>query len=145
MRSKSTLALALALASVLCSCLSGRYSLEDKPSSYIVIGSGGGFTNLVSKTFLFPNGQVFETQSYVDTTITHPNVKRRKARQLFRDLKSSNLRELEYNRSGNIYLFLTYVEDGEKYQFSWGVGGKNPPAELSEFYIRISELTHPEE
>ncbi len=146
MRIKSLRALAIlpVLMLALSSCVSNRYSLDEKPQSYIIVGSGGGFTNLVASTYVYPNGQVFETQTFVDSTITRPNIKRKDARRLFKDLEASNLKELKFSQPGNIYLFLTYVDEGQKYYFSWGAGGKLPPKEISEFYIRISELTNPE-
>ena len=128
----------------LASCGSSKYSLDQKPSSYIVVGSGGGFTNLVASTYVFPNGQVFETQTFVDSTIAHPNIRRKYAKRLFKDLQTSQLKERKFSQPGNIYLFLTYVDEGQKYYFSWDAGGKLPPKEVSEFYIRISELTNPE-
>lgn len=133
-----------ALVLIFSSCVSNRYSLDNKPQSYIIIGSGGGFTNLVASTYVYPNGQVFETQTFVDSTITHPNIKRKHTKRLFKDLEASKLKELKFSQPGNIYLFLTYVDEGQKYYFSWDAGGKLPPKEISEFYIRISELTNPE-
>jgi len=133
-----------ALVLILSSCASNRYSLDEKPQSYIIMGSGGGFTNLVASTYVYPNGQVFETQTFVDSTISHPNIKRTHTKRLFKDLEASKLKEIKFSQPGNTYLFLTYVTEGEKYYFSWDAGGKLPPKEVSEFYIRISELTNPE-
>ena len=132
------------LALFISSCTSSKYSLDQKPTSYVVVGSGGGFTNLIASTYVYPNGQVFETQTFVDSTITHPNIKRKHAKRLFKDLEASKLKELHFSQPGNIYLFLTYVDEGQKYYFSWDAGGKLPPKEVSEFYIRISELANPE-
>lgn len=90
----------------LSSC-SNKILPEKMPTTQIIFGSGGGFTNQIKEYSLLENGKIVEKA----TDGTHFNVittvEQDKAEQCFNICKSFKLDELKFNEPGNMYYFLT--------------------------------------
>jgi hypothetical protein len=128
------------------SCKGPQYSLESKPETYISYGSGGGFSGMVETVFLFPNGQMFETNSLMGMSSSLPSIKKKKAKALFKELEESGFLSFEMNEPGNMYYFLTMMrEDGTEHRVTWGYHGTAVPGDLAQIINKLKALQQNEQ
>ena len=131
----------LLLILVILSCKSAHYSVENWPQTYLSFGSFGGFSGMISTTYLLPNGQVFHENSMDNKKIETNKLSKKEARNVFNSAEKINWSQLPPDNFGNMSYFFSYHTKDSTYTANWGEKGQTPPAEIDAIYQKIQHLT----
>ena len=126
----------------LIACSTSKYSANELPEKQLTFGKGGGFAGVSDEFILLENGQLFLKSSLTDSIEVLPNIKKKKAKELFEAAAKLSMDTLDFNHPGNMYYFVKYREQEEaKNGITWGDMNHAPPAAIKEFYQRLMNLS----
>ncbi len=114
-------------------------------SSYIVFGSGGGFTGQYSVYKLFPNGKVLKGSGRTEMKyLEYSKIKKSEASRIINEL--NELKIVSFSEPGNMSYFIKLYHDGKETNYTWGAKGFKVPEELVNIYRNVitdfSKLTY---
>ena len=108
--------------------------------TYILFGTGGGFTGKVTSYKLYESGQI-KKQSGIKTAFnSHTTVKVKTCEQIFKSIEQLDLKSKPINDPGNLYYFIELNEKGEKTKFTWGGINEEPDNAIRAFYNLLNGL-----
>jgi len=131
----------LLLVGLFSSCKTTEHQLDELPDTYLSYGSGGGFAGSLDEIFIFENGQVLESKTFVDSTIVHPKVKKSEVKSLIDYVLKENLLTYKMFKPGNLYYFINIKIDGAENRIVWGVERGNTPERIAPLYNKLVALT----
>lgn len=115
---------------------------EDRGEE-IHFGQGGGFTGAVTHYILSQDGRIVSRkagQADVYLQTLDPRV----TRDIFRSFHRTGFDKENFDRPGNLYLFLEGHKGGHLVnQMIWGAGDFSPPRGLADFYLFLMKSTTP--
>jgi len=121
-------------------CFSQKYSSTNLPDKQLVFGSGGGASGQVKKYILLENGQLFSYNSLKKKTKEIKKANKEEAAKIFADLKALDLEKMNFNHPGNMTYFIRKKEGVDETEVRWGSPDHQEPAEIKEFYKRLTAL-----
>ena len=125
-------AAALVCVILLSQCNKKTYTLDNRPSKYIEIGSYGGFTGAAETLYIFQNGQVFSEESFQDPKeLKKINPKEFKA--MCKQLISTEFDKLKLNNPGNMNSYIRLKTKKTDHKVLWS-NSKDVSKEIMEFY-----------
>lgn len=130
----------LLLTSITFSCKSPHYNAENWPHTYLSTGSFGGFSGLVSTTFVLPNGQVFAENSMEKKKLELKKLSKKEAKNLLKSAEKMQWNKLPPDNFGNMSYFISYHTKDTTYTANWGANGSSPPAAVEQIYQQIQKL-----
>lgn len=108
--------------------------------TFILFGTGGGFTGKVTSYKLYESGQI-KKQSGVQTAFnSHATIDERTCTQIFNSIEQLDLKSRPINDPGNLYYFIEINEKGEKTRFTWGGINEEPDAAIRGYYNLLHGL-----
>ena len=137
---KTNLLSLLFLVSIALSCKSPKYNSENWPKTYLSTGSYGGFSGMVSTTFVLPNGQVFTENSMESKKVEINAASKKVTKNLFKSADKLNWDKLPADNFGNMNYFISYHTKDTTYTSIWGQYGLEPPDELGRLFQQIQTL-----
>lgn len=120
-------------------CKVQEYTPTDYPNGQIVFGSGGGITGAVNETFIFDNGEVFSKNGLDTNYVALKTLKSQVAKQVFNNVESLNLKEININKPGNMYNFIRIKDKDVDHQIVWS-GQNAETKEINKFYAILKHL-----
>lgn len=119
----------------LLSCSKTTYTLKTLPDTYIEWGSYGGFTGQKHGYYILPNGQRFEEYSSGSQGEELSALPRKEAKKLFKSFAKSDIKSIDYRKSGNLTEYIFYYEKGQIYTLTWPSG--EMPAEIAKLHALL--------
>lgn len=96
----------------------------------MTFGHYGGFTGASSTYYIFENGQAFLYESLTKTSDTLQRLKKLVAKEIFKEVNRSKVKELKMNEPGNMSYFIAVHNGKEKHEVVWGRHGAEAPEQL---------------
>jgi hypothetical protein len=126
---------------LLVSCKSNKDPIKDlSKESFILFGTGGGFTGKVTSYKLFETGQI-KKQTGINTAFnSHSTIDKKTCIQIFNSIEQLDLKSKPINDPGNLYYFIELNEKGEKTRFTWGGINKEPDSVIRAYYNLLHGL-----
>jgi len=126
--------------SVLSSCQSKKYTLEDLPEKQIIVGSGGGFAGVYNHYIFLDNGQVFKHFSVGDTTVSYGKLKKPDSKELWTAFEALQFDSISLISPGNMSYFVEHKIAEKAHRVTWGGGDKVPPDNVADFFQQAMRL-----
>ena len=125
------------------SCKSSKYPVKGITNeTYILFGTGGGFTGKVTSYKLYESGQI-KKQSGIKTAFNSlTTVEEKTSKQIFKSIDQLDLKSRPINDPGNLYYFMELNEKGEKTKFIWGGIKEEPDDAIRAFYNLLNGLAN---
>jgi hypothetical protein len=102
-------------------CKSNKYKANSLPEKQLRFGSGGGVVGKEKMFTLLENGQVFVCDVMSKDTTEVAGIRGKKARNLFAQIDSLKLGQLQFQHPGNTYNFIEIMSSGHKpHRIVWG-------------------------
>lgn len=120
---------------LLFSCSPKTYELNSLPGTYIEWGSYGGFTGQKHSYYILPNGQRFEQYSAGSQGEELSALRKKEAKKLFKSFAKSDIKSIDYRKSGNLTEYIFYYENGQIYTLTWPSG--EMPAEIAKLHALL--------
>lgn len=116
-------------------------SLLQAQESYVVFGSGGGFTGIANVYKVDKNGNVLKGSARIDTNYTDAGkIKKSQAKKLF--CKMNKVATTPFNHPGNMYYFISYFHNDKEIKYTWGENDFKVPEEIITLYREtVSKLS----
>lgn len=135
---------ALGLVILLFSCKSKpKYaSLAESAAleNSISFGNYGGFSGAKTSYTILNNGQFFYQAPRTKTTREIKEIKGKTAKQLFKNISSLGIDQMELNDPGNMTNFLHFNVDGVSKKLEWGGMNKEVPQNLKLLYTNLMQI-----
>lgn len=130
----------LVLILLILSCNSTKYTAENLPDTQLIFGQGGGFTGAVTSYCLLENGQLFK-KSDKKTFESWKKVKKKKAKEIFKNCYANRLDTIEHSIPGNMYFFIQYRKDSIDNKILWNDNTPPDNTEIPKLYHSLKQLT----
>ena len=116
------------------------YQPDQLPTSQLRFGSGGGFTGAITEYVLLENGQIFIRETLDGAYQPLGKINKGRAKTIYQSWENKDLTKKEFQHPGNMYYFVTMVNDGKEHRLTWG--SHNHPAgdEIKAFYKECRAL-----
>lgn len=118
----------LLLLVILSSCITHK-TIEKTGIEEISFGSGGGFTGEVKTYKLSSNGKLFEKGVEIKKLESKPTL------QFFNQAKQ--LKDIDYNKPGNMYSFLEIKTKNKTNRIVWSDGSTDVDKRITELYAEL--------
>ncbi|MBN2610212.1 MAG: hypothetical protein JXB00_01510 [Bacteroidales bacterium] len=108
----------------------------DARETYIVFGSGGGFTGQVTAFKLYKNGKILKGTGKAEVTYhEYAKLKKSVAKNVFNELNNENF--VSFREPGNMYYFISYTYKKKEVNYTWGASSFDPPELLQGIFHRL--------
>ena len=120
---------------------SKKYLPHNYPKESITFGSGGGFTGAYTNYILLSNGQLFK-QTTLDNQLMEAKkrISNNETRQFFKNYKTLNIGEMNYQNPGNMTSFIEYQQAQTKRRVAWSTANSDIPKNAKLFYSLLNTL-----
>lgn len=125
---------------LLFSCKTKQYTLQEYTGPQITFGNGGGFTGLYTHYILLENGQLFKKKGKEEDYTAIEAVRKKEAKQIFKDYQELNLAKVELNEPGNMTYYVEYKNEEGRHTMTWGGTNEMPSDEVKSFYRALNNL-----
>lgn len=105
----------------------------------IKFGHGGGFAGKETTFTLTKKGKLLKQDNIAAPSAEISKMKKSKAKKFLKEITSLNFKNIQLNEPGNMYHFITLVENGKEYKSVWGSKSNNE--KLDAFYEKLVALT----
>lgn len=137
MNTKIGLLLAVLSIVALPGCVRQQSSSND-PSKYtgatLTVGKGGGFAGTVREYRLLDSGELFAKEPNEQDFQFIKKKSPRKAKTWFTRLQTMDFAQMEYQKPGNVYQFISLKTDSTAHRVTWSGGDPTVPAGVADFY-----------
>lgn len=123
---------------LLFSCSSTSYTVEEPSSTYIVLGTHGGFTGADIKQYYFKNGQCIELHDNAKSKALEP-ISKATFKTMLNELERLNFNDLEINDVGNMNSTIRLVTPDTDHTVQFTDQSKNT-TELKLFFTKYYQL-----
>lgn len=104
-----------------------------------MFGSGGGVAGLYNYYYVLENGQAFKKSTTDTAFVALKNVSKKKISQIFNTYEQLNLKDYQIDNPGNMSYYLTFKQDGNDHQLTWG-GGKEVDPRIKTIFANLNAL-----
>lgn len=111
--------LPLILCLLLFHCKTNKFTPANLPNTYLKVGNGGGFSGAEKSYTVLQNGQVFASNTLLDTTFALDKIKSSIAQSLFDRFHTDGLDTISLNNPGNLYRYIIFSSNGQTKKIYW--------------------------
>jgi len=113
-------------------------STNDNQPTYFIIGSGGGFTGLYTQYKINSTGLIETYNFNTNTYQPYNQVNKSKVKQYFNRIEALNLRNMSFNKPGNITDYIIVISDNQKLnRIAWDNGSSEISPEIIAFFKEV--------
>jgi hypothetical protein len=105
---------------------------------FILVGTGGGLTGSVTVYKITSKGKVFKGQGTTEIKYSERGkIKKALAKKFIQRVADQTTVTPAFNHPGNMYSFISKVEEGTEKKITWGDIGHPAPEQVSKLYQEI--------
>jgi len=121
-------------------CKTQEYTPTNFPKQQIIFGSGGGITGAVTEYALLENGALFSKKGIQGEFKTYTKADKAITAQLFKNIEFLELKEVQVNKPGNRYYYISFKDQSGEHQITWS-NQEAIPDKVKTFYNILNHLT----
>jgi hypothetical protein len=121
------------------SCFFLAATFKDGEKDTIIIGTGGGFSGLVTMYTIDYKGNVFLEGGVKDETKPFGKISKKDLSEIKKEIKKSGFYNQTLREPGNIYYYIETVCKGKNHKVTWGNQQSDDANKMQSLYKLILE------